>query len=51
MTLTEELGEEIASLAAHIDSATHHLLECIRQFDEKQGWHEEGALSCAHWLV
>jgi len=47
----EELGQEIASLSAHLDAATHHLLECIRHFDEAGGWHEQGALSCAHWLT
>jgi hypothetical protein len=47
----EQLGKEIASLAAHLDAATHRLLECIRQFDEAGGWHEQGAVSCAHWLA
>jgi hypothetical protein len=46
----DELGEEIADLSAHLDAATQHLLECIRQFDEARGWYEQGALSCAHWL-
>ncbi len=31
--------------------ATHRLLECIRHFDEACGWHEQGAVSCAHWLA
>jgi hypothetical protein len=26
------------------------LLECIRDFDQACGWHEQGAVSCAHWL-
>jgi hypothetical protein len=47
----EELGQEIASLSAHIDAATHRLMECIRRFDEASGWHLQGALSCAHWLA
>jgi hypothetical protein len=51
MTATEELGQEIASLSAHLDAARHHLLECIRRFDEAGGWHEQGATSCAHWLA
>ena len=51
MANVEELGEEIASLAAHLDAATHRLLECIRQFDDAHGWHDQGALSCAHWLA
>ncbi len=47
----EELGQEIASLSAHLDAAAHRLLECIRRFDEACGWHEQGAISCAHWLA
>ena len=47
----EELGQEIASLSAHLDAAAHRLLECIRRFDEACGWHEQGAVSCAHWLA
>jgi len=50
MTPTERRGEEIASLSAHIDAATHRLLECLRRFDEAGGWCDQGALSCAHWL-
>jgi hypothetical protein len=50
MANVEELGEEIASLAAHLDAATHRLLECLRQFDSAGGWHDQGAISCAHWL-
>jgi hypothetical protein len=51
MDTIEELGEEIASLSAHLDAATHHLLECIRLFDEACGWRDTGAVSCAHWLA
>ena len=51
MTPTQMLGEEIACLSAHLDAAAHRLLECIRHFDEAGGWHEQGALSCAHWLA
>ena len=51
MTSTEELGQEMASLSAHIDAATHRMLACIRRFDEAGGWHEQGAASCAHWLA
>jgi len=47
----DQLGKEIASLAAHLDAATHRLLQCIRLFDEARGWHEQGAVSCAHWLA
>lgn len=51
MKNTVELGEEIASLSAHLDAATHRLLTCIREFDEAHGWHDQGALTCAHWLT
>ncbi len=51
MKSTWELGEQIASLSAHLDAATHHLLECIRGFDAAAGWHEQGAISCTHWLT
>ena len=51
MLSVEDLGREIADLAAHLDAATHRLLTCIRQFDEAGGWYEQGAASCAHWLA
>jgi hypothetical protein len=51
METVEELGQEIASLSARLDAAAHRLLECIRRFDEACGWHEQGAVSCAHWLA
>jgi hypothetical protein len=51
MFSVEDLGREIADLAAHMDAATHRLLTCIRQFDEAGGWYEQGAASCAHWLA
>src|ERR1700759_3337919 len=46
----EELGERIAEQAAHFDAAMHRLLTDLRAFDERGGWHAQGALSCAHWL-
>jgi hypothetical protein len=50
MFTVEELGKEIATLAVHLDAATHRLLECLRQFDAECGWAAQGAVSCAHWL-
>jgi len=47
---TDQLGDEIAELAAHLDAATHRLLTLIRRFDEAGGWADQGALTCAHWL-
>src|SRR3989337_284332 len=48
---TGDLGDEIALLSARLNVATHRLLTCIRSFDELEGWHRQGAQSCAHWLV
>ena len=45
-----ELGERIAENAAHIDAAMHRLLADLREFDAREGWGYEGAISCAHWL-
>jgi len=50
MVSVEDLGQEIADLAAHLDVAMHRLLECVRLFDESGEWYAQGALSCAHWL-
>ncbi len=46
----DALADDIAETAAHIDAATHRLLVLIRDFDRARGWHQQGALSCAHWL-
>lgn len=51
MKNTEALGEEIASMVAHLDAASHRLLVLIREFDEARGWGHQGAMSCAHWLA
>jgi hypothetical protein len=44
-----ELGERIATCAAHVDAAHHRLLSDIRAFDEAGGW--ASTHSCAHWLA
>ncbi len=48
----EDLGEEIALLAAHDDASAFVSLTRIREFDENEGWATayRGFLSCAHWL-
>jgi hypothetical protein len=51
MVDTVALGEEIAGIAGQINVATHRLLTCIRGFDEAEGWGQQGAQSCAHWLT
>src|SRR6266545_1352666 len=45
----DRLGAEIAELSAHLDAATAHLLDLIREFDARGGWNT-GFPSCAHWL-
>jgi hypothetical protein len=44
----KQLGDEIAELSAHLDSATARLLDLIREFDAREGW--GGFPSCAAWL-
>jgi hypothetical protein len=46
----DRLADEIAELSAHLDAATHRLLELIRRFDAGSGWYAQGCLSCAQWL-
>src|SRR5258705_804702 len=46
----ERLGDEIAELSAHLDAATAHLLDLIREFDARAGWNT-GFRSCAEWLT
>ena len=46
----EDLGDEIATLAAHIHAGTHRLLTLLAQFDRLRGWEPAGHQSCAHWL-
>ena len=45
----EQLGDQIAELSAHLEAATAHLLDLIREFDARGGWNT-GFRSCAHWL-
>src|SRR5215510_2296111 len=47
----ELLGERIAEMAAHLDAAMHRLLTDLREFDQRGGWHRQGAATCAHWLA
>jgi hypothetical protein len=47
----ERLGERIAEQAAHLDAAMQRWLADLRAFDARGGWHVQGAMSCAHWLV
>ena len=45
----DQLADEIAELSAHLDAATAHLLDLIREFDARGGWNS-GFRSCAAWL-
>src|SRR5881398_4149759 len=45
----DQLGDEIAELSAHLEAATAHLLDMIREFDARGGWNT-GFRSCAAWL-
>ncbi len=45
----DRLGDEIATLSAHLDAATARLLHLIREFDARGGW-ANGFRSCAEWL-
>ena len=42
----DRLGDQIAELSAHLDAATARLLDLIREFDARGGWHS-GFRSCA----
>jgi 5-methylcytosine-specific restriction endonuclease McrA len=45
----ERLGDEIATLSAHVHAATYALLVLLLEFDQREGW-SRGFRSCAHWL-
>jgi hypothetical protein len=47
----DQLGDEIATLSAHIHAATQRLLVLIAEFDRLRGWEQAGQRSCAHWLA
>src|SRR5438445_2558273 len=46
----DQLGDKIAELSVHLEAATGHLLDLIREFDARGGWNN-GFRSCAHWLA
>lgn len=47
---SEQLGDEIATLAAQLEAGEYRLITKIGEFDAKGWYAQEGALSCAHWL-
>jgi hypothetical protein len=46
----EELGDQIATLAAHLHAAEQRFLALVAEFDWRRGWELAGHRSCAHWL-
>ena len=46
----EQLGDEIAVLAAEIHAAMGRFLALVAEFDELKGWNEACCKSCAHWI-
>ena len=45
-----ELEAEITELAGHINAASYRWLTLIAEFDNRNGWSDWAAQSCAHWL-
>src|SRR5919106_4367422 len=43
----EDLGDEIATLSAHIHAATQRLLVLVAEFDRLRGWELSGYSNCA----
>lgn len=46
----EELGAQIAAMAADIEAAMCRWLTLVAEFDRREGWALEGAASCAAWV-
>ena len=47
---TDELGEQICTLAGHMTAALCRWLVLVAEFDRREGWAVDGIVSCAHWL-
>jgi hypothetical protein len=47
----EDLGDRIATLAAHISAAEYRLLVMLAEFDRRAGWRDAGHRTCAAWLA
>jgi len=46
----EDVGEEIATLAAHLHAGMRRYLSLVAWFDRNEGWKPAGQATCAHWL-
>jgi len=47
----DQLADRICSGAVRLTAATAAWLVLVAEFDEREGWHGVGILSCAHWLA
>ncbi len=47
----ESLGDEIATLFAHMHAADRRALVLIAEFDQIRGWERSGHRDCARWLA
>lgn len=45
-----DLRDEITKLAGHLNAANYRFLKLIAEFDRRNGWVDDEAQSCAHWL-
>jgi hypothetical protein len=48
--LIADLEAEIVAIASRVNAVNYHWLVLIAEFDNRAGWAEAGARSCAHWL-
>jgi hypothetical protein len=46
----DQIGEEIAADATHVDAALHRILKKLRVFDAGAGYASQGFRTCAQWL-
>jgi hypothetical protein len=47
---TQDLIDQITTLAGHLNAANARFLSLIAELDRRRGWAEWGVKSCAHWL-
>lgn len=46
----EQLGELLREQAAHLAAAEYRWLVLLEEFDRQEGWADQGARCCTHWL-
>jgi hypothetical protein len=47
---SDQLADQITTLAGQINAATYHFLKLIAEYDRRNAWAGYGIRSCAHWL-